>query len=237
MQLANLLRRAANSKKGCTQTKNSTAVLILVCLTLLSVSGVTVSAEAPKGGRVITIGQDRPDLNFVGQFINSGPNSHQFGYISKIEGVENVFNSDTVKNESTAMFTFSTNAQNVLVINNGPLRVVNRIGTTTIYYHPEGGADFTNPSTFEAGTPIQISDYQQQVVLNPSVAFPFATAHLNTITDTASFVLNGELLRLGRVHDAFRTHYLGTSNTGTPPPSGYFAGYAVGVSRNQHDSD
>lgn len=210
---------------------------ILVCLAVLAVNGVTVSAQTPNGGRVITIGEGRPDLNFVGQFINSGPNSHQFGYLSKIEGIDNVFNSDTVKNESTAMFTFSTQAQNVQVINNGSLRVVNRTGTTTIYYHPEGGADFANPSTFEAGTPIQVSDYQQQVVLSPANVFPFTTTHLNTITDTTSFLLNGELLRFGRVHDAFRTHYMGATNTGTPPPTGYFAGYAVGVSRSRHGED
>ena len=207
----------------------------LVCLAVLTVNGSRVSAQSPNGGRLITIGEDRPDLNFVGQFINSGSNSHQFGYLSKIEGMDNVFNSDTVKNESTAMFTFSTQAQNVQVINNGSLRVVNRTGTTTIYYHPEGGADFANPSTFEAGTPIQVSDYQQQVVLSPANVFPFTTTHLNTITDTTSFLLNGELLRFGRVHDAFRTHYMGATNTGTPPPTGYFAGYAVGVSRSHRE--
>lgn len=189
--------------------------------------------DSGDGSRVITVGEDRPDLNFVGQFINAGAASHQFGYLSKIEGIDDVFNSDTTKNETTAMFTFSTYASNVQVINNGPLRVVNRKGTTTIYYHPEGGADFSTPSSFEAGIAIQISDYDQQVVLNPSVPFPFTTAHLNTITSTESFTLNGELLRLGLAGEAYRTHFTGTSNTGTPPPSGYFAGYAVGVSRGQ----
>jgi hypothetical protein len=197
--------------------------------------GLTLNllGQTDDGGRVIKIREDRPDLNFVGQFVNSGPNSHQYGYISKIAGIDNVFNSDTVKNESTAMFTFSTYASNVQVVNNGPLRVVNRVGTTTIYYHPEGGANFAVPSSFEAGIPIQVSDYEQTVNLAPAVPFPFTTAHLNTITETDSFTLNGETLRLGNVHDAFRTHYMGTANTGTPPPSGYFVGYGLGVSREQ----
>src|SRR5581483_2274499 len=89
-------------------------------------------AEDRDGGRMIQIGEDRPDLNFVGQFINTGLQSHQFGYISKIVGIENVFNSSTVKNESTAMFTFSTHATTEQVVNNGTLRAVNRTGTTTI---------------------------------------------------------------------------------------------------------
>jgi hypothetical protein len=78
-----------------------------------------------------------------------------------------------------------------------------------------------------------MSDYQQQVVLAPAVAFPFTTTHVNTVTATDSFVLNGELLRLGHIHDAFQTHYLGAVNTAGTTPSGYFGGYAVGVSRDQ----
>lgn len=209
---------------------------LCTCLVLCAaLAGLTFSLQAQTGdgGRIVKIREDRPDLNFVGQYINSGPNSHQYGYISKIAGIDNVFNSDAVKDESTAMFTFSTHAINVQVVNNGPLRAVNRIGTTTIYYHPEGGANFADPSSFEAGIPIQVSDYEQTVNLAPAVAFPFITTHLNTITETDSFTLNGQKLRLGNVHDAFRTHYLGTANTGTPPPTGYFVGYAVGVSREQ----
>jgi len=209
-----------------------TTASLTVCLALFL--AVQPLLNAQNGGRIITIGEDRPSLNFVGQFINSGPNSHQFGYLSKIQGIANVFNSTAVKDESTAMFTFSTYATNVQVVNNGPLRAVNRTGTTTIYYHPEGGASFSDPSSFEAGIPIQVSDYDQQVVLNPSVAFPFTTAHLNTITSTESFVLGGELLRLGRDHDSWRTRYLGTTNTTGTTPTGYFAGYAVGVSRDQN---
>jgi len=200
-------------------------VLFLTC-------GLTLNAQQP-GGRIIRIGEDRPDLNFVGQFISSATGSDQFGYLSKIEGISNVFNSTTVKNETTAMFTFVNHAVNVQVVNNGPLRAVSRKGTTTIYFHPEGGASFADPSSFEAGIPIQVSDYDQQVMIDPSVSFPFLTTHLNTITWTQAFELNGELLRLGRDHDGWRTHYLALQNVGTSPVTGYFLGYAVGVSRNQ----
>lgn len=213
------------------RAKTFTGLSLALGLSLLMAAPLRLYAQ--DGGRIIKIGEDRPELNFVGQFINSGPNSHQFGYLSRIQGIAKVFNSTTVKDESTAMFTFSTYASNVQVVNNGPLRSVNRSGTTTIYYHPEGGASFSDPSSFEAGIPIQLSDYDQQVLLNPSVPFPFTTTHLNTITSTQSFVLGGELLRLGREHDSWRTHYLGTTNTTGTTPTGYFVGYAVGVSRDQ----
>lgn len=214
-------------------TRIFTILYPVFCIALLLGSQQSLNAQQPAGGRIITIGEDRPDLNFVGQFISSAVGSDQFGYLSKIEGITNVFNSTTVKNETTAMFTFANHAANVQVINNGPLRTVNRKGTTTIYYHPEGGANFADPSSFEVGTPIQVSDYDQQTMVDPTVSFPFLTEHLNTITSTQSFVLNGELLRLGRDHDAWRTQYLAYQNVGPFPVTGYFVGYAVGVSRNQ----
>jgi hypothetical protein len=202
------------------------------CLALTAGNASYLSAQQP-GGRIIVIGEDRPDLNFVGQFTSTATGSDQFGYLSKIQGISNVFNSTTVKNETTATFTFTNHATNVQVVNNGPLRAVTRKGTTTIYYHPEGGANFADPSSFEAGIPIQVSDYDQQVMIYPSVSFPFLTTHLNTITSTQAFVLNGELFRLGREHDAWRTQYLAFQNVGTSPVTGYFLGYAVGVSRDQ----
>jgi hypothetical protein len=209
-----------------------TALCTALCIVLLF--NGQLNAQQPEGGRVIEIGEDRPDLNFVGQFVTLATGSHQFGYLSKIQGISDVFNSTTVKNETTAMFTFANHATTVQVINNGPLRATNRRGTTTIYYHPEGGANFADPSSFEVGIPIQVSDYDQQSMSAPSIAFPFLTTHLNTITSTQSFVLNGELLRLGREHDAWRTQYFGFQNIGTSPLTGYFLGYAVGVSRDQH---
>lgn len=215
------------------RAKISNVLCLGICLALTAGNASYMNAQQP-GGRMIVIGEDRPDLNFVGQFTSTATGSDQFGYLSKIQGISNVFKSATVKNETTAIFTFANHATNVQVVNNGPLRAVTRRGTTTIYYHPEGGANFADPSSFEVGVPIQVSDYDQQVMIEPSVSFPFLTTHLNTITSTQAFVLNGELLRLGREHDAWRTHYLALQNVGTSPVTGYFLGYAVGVSRDQN---
>src|SRR5690242_5576030 len=75
-------------------------------------------------------------LEFVGQFINTGTSSHQFGYIARINGLDQVFNNATTKNESTAMFTFFIEGTTVHVFVNGPLKIVERTGTTTVYYNP-----------------------------------------------------------------------------------------------------
>jgi hypothetical protein len=175
----------------------------------------------------IKIVEDQVALQFVGQFNNSATSSQQFGYLSDIKGFSPVF-SGTPQDESTANFTFVTNATTNVVFVNGPFKTINRTGTTTIYLN-NGPSDFTNPGTFSQGTPVQVSSYSQQVVLN-TVTGSFTTVHMNLIIQTEPFALGGATYRLGQVGKSFRTTYSGQVNavTGTPP-SGWFSGYAVGV--------
>ena len=196
----------------------------LLVLTVIALGCMSLAAQTDT---IIKIAEDQPTLEFVGQFNNSGLSSQQFGYISDIQGFTPVFNG-TPKNESTANFTFVTNATTNVVSVNGPFRTVNRTGTTTIYLN-NGPSDFTNPASFSQGTPIQASNFSQQVVLNTATG-AFTTVHLNTITNVESFVLGGATYRLGQVGKAFRTTYSGQVNSvvGTAP-SGWFSGYAVGV--------
>ena len=46
----------------------------------------------------------------TGEFNNSGSASQQYGYLSSVTGLANAFSSTTSKNETTALFTFVTNA-------------------------------------------------------------------------------------------------------------------------------
>lgn len=205
------------------------AVALTLGLTVLGMSKVLASPHGHNiGPLVIAIPEDSPALEFVGQFINAGTSSHQFGYIARIDSVDQVFNNATTRNESTAMFTFFTDATTVHVFVNGPLKIVERTGTTTIYFHPAGGGSFADPSSFQAGTPIMVSDYRQQVVADTTTN-PFVTTHLNTITANESFQLSGTEYQLGRRHQSFRTHYLGHAIDPAAPASGWFGGNAVGV--------
>jgi hypothetical protein len=138
--------------------------------------------------------------------------------LSNIRGLESIFSGEP-ENETTAEFTFVTNATTDRVIVNGPFKIVNRSGTTTIYRNTEP-ADFNNPETFSQGTPIQNSTYRQQVVLN-TLTDSFVTVHTNVITRTQTFSLNGNTYRLGWHGAAFRTSYFGQSNT-EAVPSGWF---------------
>src|SRR5213075_96358 len=80
----------------------------------------------------VQLSQDQVVYEFVGQFNNNGSASQQFGYLSKINGLDAIFSAEP-ENETSALFTFVTNANTDRVIVNGPFKILNRIGTTTIY--------------------------------------------------------------------------------------------------------
>jgi hypothetical protein len=185
-----------------------------------------ISARVASAQTTIPITEQQVLYEMIGEFNNSGSASEQFGYFVDITGLDNVFSSTSTKNETTALFTFVTNATTFQVVNNGPFRIVDRTGTTTIYLN-NGPSDFTNPATFRQGTPIQVSNYRQQVILN-TLTNTFVTVHTNTVTDVETFTLNGAVYRLGQLGKSFRTNYSGQSNTPGAVPSGWFAGTSIG---------
>ena len=183
--------------------------------------GLSASAQA-----TIPVSEEQVLYEVIGEFNNSGLASQQFGYFVDITGLNNIFSSTATKNETTALFTFVTNATTIQVVNNGPFRIVDRTGTTTIYLN-SGPSDFSNPATFSQGTPVQVSSYRQQVIIN-TLTNAFVTAHTNTITDVETFTLNGVAYRLGQVGKSFRTNYSGQSNSPGATPGGWFAGTSIG---------
>jgi hypothetical protein len=188
---------------------------------LVFTAAATASAQI-----TIPITEQQVLYEVIGEFNNSGSASQQYGYLSSVTGLGNAFSSTTTKNETTALFTFVTNATTIQVVNHGPFRIVDRTGTTTIYLN-NGPSDFTNPATFSQGMPIQVSNYRQQVILN-TLTNDFLTVHTNTVTDVETFTLNGVAYRLGQLGKSFRTNYSGQANTPGAVPSGWFAGTSTG---------
>jgi hypothetical protein len=175
------------------------------------------------------VGQIRAlSLEFVGQFENSPPSvtppTHvHYGYLSYVRGLS-VFRA-AEQNEKTALFTFYADAATPRVIPNGPLRIVTRIGTLTIYRDPSTNGDFARPTTFKDGTPVLVARFRQQVVTD-TVTGSLTTFHQNTIVSTRAFPAGRHNVRLGRVGQRFQTIFSGHV-TMPGPPSGYFGGYAV----------
>ena len=123
---------------------------------------VLITSAAASAQITIPITEQQVVYELIGEFNNSGLASQQYGYLSSVTGLDNAFSSTITKNETTALFTFVTNATPLQVVNHGPFRIVDRTGTTTIYLN-SGPSDFSDPSSFSQGTPIQVSSYRQQV--------------------------------------------------------------------------
>jgi hypothetical protein len=180
----------------------------------------------------ISFNHDQLVFEFVGQVTNFGPSesaplgsSIQYGYISAVRGIENVF-SGSPRNETTALLTFFNEATTTQSFSDGLLRIIDRDGTTTIYLNSVP-ASFTDPDSFRSGIPIQTSKLHQQAIVD-TVDGTFTAVFDNTISSTSSFTINGTSFQLGHSGQAFRATVTGQLNA-TPPPTGHFAGYAVGA--------
>lgn len=163
----------------------------------------------------------------VGQVLNpSAQQSLQYGYLNFVRGVDRITTSAGAPvSESTALFTFFNDTVTERVINNGPIRVVDRTGTGTIYFG-SGNATFTNPDTFRAGTPVQTFSLRHQVIIDTSTGY-FTTTFEITITSAQTFQIDGKQYRLGHRGGAYRLNVSG--KLASPgPPSAYIAGAADG---------
>ena len=156
-------------------------------------------------------------MEYAGQVINGIPapaSSNQFGNLLGVAGVD-----------PSLQFTFYTEATTVKAVANGPLRIVDRTGTTTIYLASTPG-DFSNPDSFRSGTPVQVSTLRQQVIVDTSTG-AFTVVNINTITTAAEFLFDGDEVQLGKAGQSFRTVLNGHLNAPGMLPTGWFGGYAV----------
>jgi hypothetical protein len=167
-------------------------------------------------------------MELVGQVLNPGPTiSRQYGYLSFVDGIDAVFTSST-HNETTARFSFNTEAMTTQVIDNGDLRIVDRTGKTTIRLDDVPNGNFFDPGTFADGTAVLTMSLRQQVILD-RLENTFTTVNFNTVTSARAFDIDGQRLRLGQVGDQFRTIISGRVNTTGTPAGFVIAGYTVPI--------
>jgi hypothetical protein len=205
-----------------------TLVVIAALVSVLRLATAVHAQGNPQAALRVNLAIDQTWMEFVGQVVNpSATASNQFGYLTYLRGVDQLFVGDVVSTD-TARFTFFNETTTVSVLNHGPLRIITREGTTTIYYS-EGGISFANPDSFRAGIPLQTSRLRHVVIINLTDN-SFTTLFENVVTDVSSTEIDGRMLRLGRVGQMFRTTILGQI-IAPIPPNGWIAGFAVGVVR------
>jgi len=183
----------------------------LLAAAVLGLGGATLAASRPERPSAAILWE------LVGQVINGGAGgasaSVQFG---------SLLGSPCAAPD--AALTFYTEATTTRTTSNGPLRIIDRTGTTTVRLAPAAG-DFASPETFRAGTVVQTSRMEQQVIVDTSTG-AFTVLNVNTVT-SASAAPSGwtcpELLRPGA---RIRTELRGHLNTPGATPTGWFGGYS-----------
>ncbi|HXY01850.1 MAG TPA: hypothetical protein VEI54_13080 [Candidatus Limnocylindrales bacterium] len=220
---------------------------IMVCGKLLMVialaSGLAGAVKAQSGFPLAA--PNEAMFEFVGQSKNyppAGPGlpatAVQYGYLSHIQGLndDQIYFSGVPQNEASAYFTFYNDAITEKTTNHGSLRIVIREGTTTIYYNPAPDGDLTtpNPDSFRQGTPVLVTKWRHQVIVDtnpsPDPAAPprtnlFFVTWWHTITSATPVQLGTHKVLLGLVGGRFMQHLVGgVDYTGTV--NGKFAGYA-----------
>jgi len=167
----------------------------------------------------------------VGQVLNpSSTTSQQYGYLNFVRDVDRITTSaGATVSEATAMLTFYNDTNTVQVINNGPIRTVDRSGTGAIYFGT-GGNDFTNPSSFKNGTAVQNYTLRHQVVIDTVTGY-FTTTFEMTVTAVKGFQIDGTTYRMAHPGSVYRVTVFGHLTTQSPP-SAYIAGFADGQGVN-----
>ncbi|MEO8042638.1 MAG: hypothetical protein ABI646_08520 [Acidobacteriota bacterium] len=166
-------------------------------------------------------------LELVGQVTNPSPaSSFQVGYLSSINGIDSPIFSAIPQNEATALFTFYSDTVTLRVINNGPIRIINREGTISLYYDDTPDGNFSSPDTFRDGQEVMRAGLRHQVILD-TISGTFTTTFVLTIDSNDPFVFDGRLIRMGKVGDVLRMYVEGHLNS-TAPPAGHFAGNILG---------
>ena len=113
-------------------------------------------------------------------------------------------------NETTAVFAFFNEVTTTESISNGPLRIIDRDGTTTIYLN-SAPANFAAPDSFRSGMPAQTSKPPQQAIVD-TVGGTFTAVFANTISSTSAFIIGGTTFSLGKKGQSFRATVTGQLN-------------------------
>lgn len=205
--------------------------LSIVQFTAVLLSGycAAVYAGEPDPGNAL-------GYEFIGQVLNASPTqSLQYGYLSSVTGLNSISTTNGPVLEANALLSFYSDTTTQQVINNRPIRVIDRTGTATIYFNASGGGDFTSPDTFRAGSPIQTCRLRHQVVIDTSTGYFTATFEM-TIRSVRGFEIGDSRYLLGRPGEVYRWSVYGKLMQ-PGPPSAQIAGFASGIRATRISGD
>ncbi len=205
--------------------KNIKPAIQLAVVQLGLAATIALAAPAPMAALSPASGVS---LEFIGQGqVVTPAEVYQYGYFTHVAGVENVF-SGTPNNAATAFFTFMNKLSTTRATPHGPLTIVDRKGTTTIYLNPAGGASFEAPASFEAGTAVLTASLRHQVILDTANGNTIFMQFDLTVISAETFTVGDQKHRLGRPGQKMTWINYGRPNTSPTQPGQFvFAGFAL----------
>jgi len=206
--------------------KNINTAIRLIAVQL----GLATSVVLGQGPAAVMHPPAGINLEYIGQgLVVSAAEVYQYGYFTHVAGVENVF-SAAPNTASNAFFTFLNELSTTRVTENGPLRIVDREGTATIYLNPAGGANFEDPASFSTGTPVLTAALRHQVILDTLNNNTIIVNFDLTITATEIFTVGEIKHRLGQPGQKLTWTAYGRPNTSATQPGQFvFAGMGFSI--------
>ena len=184
---------APNSRLSRRQVMTASAVVAGV-----GVASVPAQADAATGGQAVSLGErGTTTVEFRGRVAQTGASGQSFtsyGYLIRASNAdESDLFSGTPLSETTALLTaFATGDLQARTVDMS-VHALDIVGTMTIYQRSTPGASFSDPSSFQVGTPVASYDMTLQDVLTvfaPAQGLPTLTGDM---LQTAAHALSGPL--------------------------------------------
>jgi hypothetical protein len=192
----------------------------------VGLAAVPAEAEAAAGGQAVSLGPTGTmTVEFRGRVSQSGPAGQSFtsyGYLIRASNADQggLF-AGTPLSESTALLTaYATGDLRARTVDMA-VHSLDIVGTMTVYQRSQPGASFTDPSSFQVGTPVAIYNMTLQDVLTVFATNTGLPTLSGDMLQTAASKLSGPLAgqRFGRKGARLRFFATGLGFKTDPAPN------------------
>ena len=193
----------------------------------LGLASAPAQAEAGTGGQAVSLGEPgTTTVEFRGRVTQSGAGGQSFisyGYLTRASNADErgLFSDTADPSDRTALLTaYATGDLRARTVDMS-VHSLDIVGTLTVYQRSTPGADFGDPSSFQAGTPVASYDMTLQDVLTvfmPAKGLPTLTGDMRqTDARTLSGPLAGQKFGRRGARLRFFATGLGTLNNPEDP--------------------
>jgi hypothetical protein len=192
----------------------------------VGLASAPAAAEASTGGQAVSLGEPgTTTVEFRGRVTQSGATGQSFtsyGYLTQASHAdESDLFSGTSLSEATALLTAYATGDLQARTTDEVVHALDIVGTMTVYQRSSPGASFSDPSSFQVGTPVARYDMTLQDILTviaTNTGLPTLTGDmLQTAAQTLSGPLAGQ--KFGRKGTRLRFFATGLGHKLTDAPS------------------